>query len=76
MLSATQIHSLLVTKLVGAAGGDPFRWGEMIGPVEVLPLATRPNRNWRIEPSAKNAEVDAIDLAVELVRQEHPHAQR
>jgi hypothetical protein len=76
MLTAAEIHNLLVTILVGAAGGDPERWRELIGEMFVFSLATHPTCNWRVVPSGTPAEVAAINMAVELVRQDNPHARR
>jgi hypothetical protein len=74
MRTATEIQDLLVKILAGAVGGAPERWRELIGEVEIVPSATRPNCNWRVKPMGKNDEVDAIDMAAGIVRQEHPHA--
>jgi hypothetical protein len=76
MLTASEIQSLLVEMLSGAAGGEPERWRDLIGDIEVLPIATNPKCNWRVKPMGKNNEVDAIDMAAGIVRQEHPHARR
>jgi hypothetical protein len=76
MLTATELQNLLVEILAGAAGGDPERWRELVGEIEVLPLATNPKGNWRVKPMGTNGEVDAIDMAAGIVRQEHPHVRR
>jgi hypothetical protein len=76
MLTATELQNLLIEILAGAAGGKPERWRELIGEVEILPSATNPRCNWRVKPMGKNNEVDAIDMAAGIVRQEHPQARR
>jgi hypothetical protein len=76
MLTADEIQALLIKMLVEAAGGEPAHWRGLIGDVIVFPRATHPTCNWRIVPSGEPAQVAAINLAVELVRQEHPHARR
>ena len=55
MLTGTEIQDLLVEMLAGAAGGNPERWRELVGEVELLPLATNPEGNWRVKPMGENA---------------------
>jgi hypothetical protein len=76
MLIAAELQNLLVEILAGAVGGKPERWRELIGEVEIVPIATHPHCNWRVKPMGKNNEVDAIDMAAGIVRQAHPHARR
>jgi hypothetical protein len=76
MLTATELQNLLIKILAGAAGGAPERWRELMGEIELLPLTTNPKCNWRVKPMGTNAEVDAIDMAAGIVRQEHPHVRR
>ena len=73
MLTAAEIHSLLVMTLSRAAGGSPERWRELIGEMFVFSLSTHPTCNWRVVPFGTPREVASINMAVELVRQGHPH---
>jgi hypothetical protein len=73
MDTVNEIQDLLVKMLSGGAGGKPERWRELIGDVELLPLATNPRSNWRVKPMGTNVEVDIIDMAAGIARQEHPH---
>jgi hypothetical protein len=62
--------------LTGAAGGTPARWREIVGEVTVLSLATHPACNWTVVPGGTDEEAGAVYKAMELVREEHPHARR
>jgi hypothetical protein len=73
MHTVNDLQDLLVEMLSGGAGGKRERWRELIGDVELLPPATNSRSNWRVKPMGTNAEVDIIDMAAGIARQEHPH---
>jgi hypothetical protein len=72
MLSALEIRAVLVEMLAGAVGGEPTRWHEVIGDIEVLSWTTHPVCSWAVVPQGTEAENSAVYLAAEVVRQEHP----
>ena len=74
MLAAGEIRDLLAALLAGAIGGGAHRWREKIGELVVFPLATHPTCNWTVRPTGNAQESQAIAAAVELVREQHPHA--
>ena len=41
--------------------------------VEVLPIVLNPNSNWRVIPRGTPDEKAAVELAAELVREQHPY---
>jgi hypothetical protein len=49
MLTRTQLEDLLIEILTGAAGGTADRWREILGPVTVYPMASRPASNWSVQ---------------------------
>lgn len=76
MLTATTLRVLLADMLTGEAGGAWGYWHDLIGEVAVLPIATNPACNWKIEPAGTRGQLAAIGEAVHRVRQELPHALR
>lgn len=67
------IRHLLAHLLAGAVGKNEAHWLKLIGPVTALPIIDAPRSNWRIEPRGTPAEVQAIEKAVEVVREAHPY---
>jgi hypothetical protein len=67
-------EALLVGMLTEAVGGESAYWSSVIGNVEVLSLATHPRCNWTAVPDGSDEEIGAVYKAIDLVRQEHPHA--
>ena len=68
-----ELRDLLVTVIVGVAGGDEKRWRDAVGPVEKLPIASHARSNWRVSPTGGAAECGVIRRAVEVVRAAHPY---
>lgn len=76
---AAQVHTpaelrdLLVTVIVGVAGGDEASWRHAVGQVEKLPIAFHTRSNWRVKPTGDKAQCGVIRRAVEVVRAAHPY---
>ena len=69
----TQMQDLLAELLEGAAGNTRDHWREAIGEVEQLPTHFHVRSNWRVQPRGRMRDVEAVEKAVEIVRQEHPY---
>jgi hypothetical protein len=74
MLSSAELNGLLIEMLTGHAGGAPEQWRDAVGDIVVLSLETHPHCNWTVLPTGSAREIAAVDLAVELVRGDHPLA--
>jgi hypothetical protein len=72
--TGSQLEDLLVEILTGAAGGTAERWRAILGPVTVYPMASRPASNWSVQAGGTVGEAEAIEMAVGIVRAEHPYA--
>lgn len=68
-----ELAEILVTMLVGAAGGTPAKWRKALGPVEKLPTWQNVRCNWRVSPKGSAADLATIEKAVEIVREAHPY---
>lgn len=68
-----ELHDVLVTIIVGTAGGVAQDWSTAIGEVEKLPIATNVRSNWRVRPTGSKAQLGVIRRAVEVVRAAHPY---
>lgn len=68
-----ELRDLLVSLIVGVAGGSETSWREAVGPVEKLPIALHPRSNWRVKPKGDAAQCGVIRRAVEVVRAAHPY---
>lgn len=73
IMTPNQMRDLLADLLQGAAGGERDHWLDAIGPVEQLPTHLNVRGNWRVHPKGEKSEIEAIERAVEIVRQEHPY---
>ena len=71
--STNDIRALLAHLLAGAAGKTEAHWKKLIGEVTALPIVFHPRSNWKIDPKGTRAELEAIEKAVEIVRQAHPY---
>lgn len=69
----TALRDLLATLLAGAVGKTPDYWRSAIGEVEMLPIYSHAAGNWRVHPKAGKQDLEVIQKAVDLVRQEHPY---
>jgi len=49
------------------------KWRKLVGDVQHLPIVFNPRSNWRIDPTGTPTERDAIEKAVEVVREAHPY---
>ncbi|QJU59187.1 hypothetical protein HL653_16725 [Sphingomonas sp. AP4-R1] len=74
MLTAAEIHALLVETLVAGSGGCAREWQRAIGKVRVRPIAFNVITNWRIWPAGNPAQNRAIRAAAAVIRQHHPYA--
>jgi 4-aminobutyrate aminotransferase-like enzyme len=72
-LSPKQMRDLMATLLTGAAGNSHEHWLEAVGPVKKLPTHSNVRCNWRISPKGSKRDLEAIEKAVEIVREEHPY---
>lgn len=71
--SADDIRALLAHLLAGAAGKTEAHWKKLIGEVTALPIVLHPRSNWRIEPTGRPEELQAIAKAADIVRAAHPY---
>jgi hypothetical protein len=69
----SQMQDMLAELLEGAAGNSREHWRRAIGEVEQLPTHFHVRCNWRVHPRGRKRDLDAIQKAVEIVRQEHPY---
>lgn len=69
----TDLRDLLTELLSGAAGNTRDYWAGAIGDVEQLPTHFNVRSNWQVQPRGSKRDLDAIQKAVDLVRQEHPY---
>lgn len=76
MLSIPDIRDLLVMMLTGHVAGETQDWHDAIGNVELVPLATSPDCNWKVSPSGTPEQVAAVEHAVAVLRRDHPLAWR
>jgi len=67
------IGALLAHLLAGVTGKPETHWKRLIGEVTALPIVFNPRSNWRIKPNGTLKEIEAIEKAVEIVRQAHPY---
>jgi hypothetical protein len=67
------IQALLAHLLAGVTGKPEGHWKRLIGEVTALPIVFNPRSNWTINPKGTIKEVEAIEKAVEVVRQAHPY---
>ena len=72
-ISGPELRDLLAHLLSGTAGGSEAHWRQLVGEVEVLPIALHPRCNWRVSPAGTDGEQRAIEAAVEVVREAHPY---
>lgn len=68
-----ELRDLIAHLLAGVAGGTEAKWRKLIGEVEALPIVLHPRSNWRVSPSGTAKDREAIDKAVEVVRDAHPY---
>lgn len=69
----TELRDVLVTIIVGVAGGNAEEWCSAIGDIEKLPIATNVRSNWRVRPTGSKAQQGVIRRAVKVVRAAHPY---
>ncbi len=67
------IRELLAHLLAGVTGKPEAHWEKLIGEVTALPIVFHPRSNWKIDPRGTQAELEAIEKAVDIVRQAHPY---
>lgn len=73
-MTPSQMRDLLATLLEGAAGKSADHWRKAIGEIEELrPIHSYVRGNWRVQPRGTKKDLDAIQKAVDVVRQEHPY---
>lgn len=72
-MKAEEIEALLVEMLAGAAGGKPAKWLRAVGTIEILPITLNPRSNWRVIARGSADDKAAVELAAELVREQHPY---
>lgn len=73
-MPAAAILSLLVELLAGATGKSEAHWRNVLGEIEVRPLAMNVRGNWFVGPTGSADDVEAAEKAIDLVRREHPYA--
>lgn len=71
--STSDIRALLAHLLTGVTGKPEAHWEKLIGEVTALPIVFHPRSNWKIDPRGTQAELEAIQKAVDVVRQAHPY---
>lgn len=71
-MTAAELQSLLIARLVRSAGGSPRQWRIAIGPIRLHDLATHAHCNWSIAPSGSAREIAAIEKLLDTVRLTHP----
>lgn len=71
--STDHIRDLLAHLLANVAGKTETHWKKRIGEVTALPIVFHPRSNWRIEPTGKADELQAIAKAADIVRAAHPY---
>jgi hypothetical protein len=69
----SQMQDLLAELLEGATSGTREHWRRAIGDVEQLPTHFNVRSNWQVHPRGSKRDLEAIQKAVDLVRQEHPY---
>lgn len=72
MLTASQLHDLLVNSLMRKLGGTKRRWRVAVGPVKVLDSSLYPHCNWLVRPSGSIGDISEIELLLDSVRGTHP----
>jgi len=72
-LNPEEMRELLASLLEGAAGNRREHWAAAIGDFEQLPTHFNVRSNWQVHPRGSKRDIDAIQKAVDLVRQEHPY---
>lgn len=72
-MTTGDIEDLFVTLLVGVAGGSDASWRKAVGPVTALPVVFHPRSNWAIAPRGSARQIEAIEKAEAIIRQEHPY---
>ena len=73
-MTTGDIEDLFVTLLVGVAGGSDASWRKAVGPVTALPVVFHPRSNWSIAPQGSARQIEAIEKAEAIIRQEHPYS--
>lgn len=71
--SANDIRDLLVHLLTGVTDKPEAHWRKLVGEVTALPIVLHPRSNWRIDPTGKAADIEAIEKAAAVVREAHPY---
>ena len=72
-MTTGDIEDLFVTLLVGVAGGSDASWRKAVGSVTALPVVFHPRSNWSIAPQGSARQIEAIEKAEAIIRQEHPY---
>ncbi len=75
-LPQSQLIALVTRRLDGLFGNNEQRWRDLIGEVQLVPIAFHARRNWTIQPRATSRERRAIERVVRIVAVEHPIVRR
>jgi hypothetical protein len=75
-LTASELRDRLITILTRTHGGGRLPWRRAIGEVHVYPIDTHPHCNWTVKPGGTAREIDAVERAVDQVRDDHPFVTR
>lgn len=73
MLTPDQLGDLMAELLAGAAGQSAEHWRDAIGPVEQHPLWSHTRCNWTVQPRGRKRDREAVERAVQVVREAYPY---
>ena len=68
---ASELHDLMVTKLLRRAGGTRRHWRMAIGAVRVHDVGTHPHCNWSVAPSGSVQDVAEIERLLDELQLRH-----
>lgn len=71
-----ELNALLLTMIVGVAGGTKKHWSAVVGPVLWLPNIDNVHSNWEVLPDGTEHERSVFARAVEVLREAYPYVSR
>lgn len=71
-MRASELRDRLVLRLANHRSGGRARWRRAVGEVIVYPIETHPHCNWTVRPSGSIVEIDAVERAVDALRDDNP----
>jgi hypothetical protein len=71
-MTASELHDLLVKRLLKTWGGNKRRWQMALGRVTVHDRSTHAHCNWSVTPSGTTGENAAIEQLLDDIRIQFP----